>query len=118
MQGRNFTISESLFFGEGYIHEIPETVITIEELESCTLGVSLIGRIISYQEDVTLRDPALGTKAYNQPGADRIRWDAAWIKESEFLSNPKYKDTIFCFRGLIHSVTFFQVLVLSGQSAV
>ena len=24
----------------------------------------------------------------------------------------------FCFRGLIHSVTFFQVLVLSGQSAV
>jgi hypothetical protein len=33
MQGRNFTISESLFFGEGYIHEIPETVITIEELE-------------------------------------------------------------------------------------
>lgn len=80
---RDYLAASATFFAQGYTHQVLESSFTIEDMESVAYGIAVSTEVISESEDPTLRDPALNTRNFNEPGAHRLRYTARWCKETE-----------------------------------
>ena len=75
-----FTVGQSLFWARGYTHNVPAFTYTIAPTETCTIGIAIKDDVINEDEDAALRDPAVNTRNFNEPGAHRLRMTARWLK--------------------------------------
>lgn len=62
----------------GAVHDVPQAQFTIPVTGRVTLGVRLRSLAITEVDDASLRDPAVGTRNYQEPGAGRLVENAAW----------------------------------------
>lgn len=62
----------------GAVRGVPTGSFSIPISGEISIGVRLLEEVITSLEDPTLKDPATGTRAYDQPGAARLRAATAW----------------------------------------
>jgi hypothetical protein len=69
----------------GAVRAVPERSFTIPTVGLARIGVFLLSEEITEAQDSTLRDPALNTRNYNEPGAGRLRVTPTWGHDGEGL---------------------------------
>lgn len=73
----------SLIYLRGAVREVPARSFTIAATGLVRVGVYLLDEEITEVQDATLRDPAIGTRNYNEPGAGRLRITPTWGREGD-----------------------------------
>ena len=71
-----FTVERSVFYVSGFFVVSEQTSIIVGDgstTASAKLGYKITENIVTYQDDETLLDNALGSPNYAAPGADRLR---------------------------------------------
>lgn len=71
----------------GAVRSIPARNFTISVSGEVTIGIFLIETVVTSLEDGSLRDPAAGTRNYQEPGASRLKIDAKWGHSEENISS-------------------------------
>lgn len=62
----------------GAVREVPAATFTLPITGPVTIGIRLRKRVVTELDDPTLRDPAVGTRNYQEPGAGRLEETLAW----------------------------------------
>jgi hypothetical protein len=62
----------------GLVRDIPSATFTVPIVGTIAVGLRLRESIVTALEDVDLLDPATGTRAYNQEGAERLKVEVVW----------------------------------------
>lgn len=62
----------------GLVRGVLPATFTIPIVGEVAIGIRLVETVITSNEDVSLLDPATGTRNFNRPGADRLRVVASW----------------------------------------
>ncbi len=83
ISGANVTCPLSLIYLRGAVREVAARSFTIPITGLVRVGVYLLDEEITELQDATLRDPALNTRNYNEPGAGRLRVTATWGREGD-----------------------------------
>jgi hypothetical protein len=83
ISGSNVTCPLSLIYLRGAVREVAARSFTIPTTGLVRIGVYLLDEEITELQDATLRDPAVGTRNYNEPGAGRLRITATWGREGD-----------------------------------
>jgi len=73
----------SLIYLRGAVREVPARSFTISATGLVRIGVYLLDEEITEIQDPDLRDPAVGTRNYNEPGAGRLRVTPTWGREGD-----------------------------------
>jgi hypothetical protein len=74
------SITEGKLYALGMIHNVPAAVIEILGVGVEVIGVILTPQVLTYTEDPTLMDPAVGAENYGYAGADRLLYVATVVK--------------------------------------
>lgn len=77
------TCPASTIYIRGAMRSVPERTITIPLVGLVRIGVFLLDEEITEVEDASLRDPAINTRNYNEPGAGRLRVTPTWGREGD-----------------------------------
>jgi hypothetical protein len=80
----------SLIYLRGAVREVAAGTLTISTTGLVRIGVYLLDEEITELQDPDLRDPASGTRNYNEPGAGRLRVTATWGREGDGTSGVFY----------------------------
>jgi hypothetical protein len=83
ISGSSITCLLSLIYLRGAVREVPARTFTVPTTGLVRVGVYLLEEEITEVQDATLRDPATGTRNYNEPGAGRLRITATWGREGD-----------------------------------
>lgn len=83
ISGSNVSCPLSLIYLRGAVREVAARSFTISITGLVRIGVYLLDEEITELQDATLRDPALNTRNYNEPGAGRLRTTATWGREGD-----------------------------------
>lgn len=83
ISGTTITCPLSLIYLRGAVREVPARSFTIAATGLVRIGVYLLEEEITEVQDAALRDPAIGTRNYNEPGAGRLRVTPAWGREGD-----------------------------------
>ena len=91
------TCPESVIYAAGAMRTVPEASFVIPTVGQVAVGVYLVYAEITELEDPSLRDPATGTRNYQEPGAGRLMVTASWGhdgdgQEGDFYSVYKVVD--------------------------
>lgn len=62
----------------GLVQSVPQSTLTLPVTGTVVVGVYLKTDVVTELEDPALRDPAVGVRNYNGPGAARLRVSAVW----------------------------------------
>lgn len=62
----------------GAVRDIAARSFTIAVNTTVVIGVRLVETVVTELQDPTLRDPATGTRNYDEPGAGRLKIDTTW----------------------------------------
>ena len=81
--GSNVTCLLSLIYLRGAVREVAARTFTIPTTGLVRIGVYILDQEITEVQDATLRDPATGTRNYNEPGAGRLRVTPTWGREGD-----------------------------------
>jgi hypothetical protein len=71
-------LGDGAVYIQGAVREVADASFTISTSGLVQIGVRLVVAEITEQEDATLRDPAVGTRNYQEPGAGRKRVTTTW----------------------------------------
>lgn len=83
INGTTINCPLSLIYLRGAVREVPARSFTISATGLVRVGVYLLDEEITELQDATLRDPASGTRNYNEPGAGRLRVTPTWGREGD-----------------------------------
>lgn len=80
----NIFISAGRFYLKGDVENTTQTKLQIPFDTRVGVGIRYREYQVSYLDDLALRNPAVGTSTYQEPGADRIKneWQWGWVAES------------------------------------
>jgi hypothetical protein len=98
---KNIHISDSVILAKNWTHIIPETQLTITANGTEIIGIALKESEVTENEDESLRDPAVGTRNYKEPGAGRLKVDSRFCLEGDkkdgeqFFPIFTFKDGVF-----------------------
>ena len=84
------TCPPSRIYLKGAVRSVAERSFTIATSGIVQIGVFLLEEELTEEQDATLRDPAVGTRNYNEPGAGRLRQTPTWGRSNEALSGVFY----------------------------
>lgn len=105
MSGFEAQLAEAVVFARGYTLFVQQAVKTIPSVGSFTVGVAVTEEVITENEDPSLRDPAIGTRNYNEPGAARLKLTARWVLNTEVGPNDYYYATYSFQDGTLQGAT-------------
>ena len=71
-------MSEGRVYLAGAVRDVASSTFTIPTSGIVAIGVRLATSVVTELEDPTLREPAVGTRNYQEPGAGRIQETASW----------------------------------------
>ncbi len=74
----NVKIESGQVYLEGLIRDVHEGEFTIPNDKSVRIGVYYKEKTITSLEDASLRNPALGTRGYQEEGAARVQYQTTW----------------------------------------
>ena len=88
--GDTLHIKECQIYAKNFTHTIESSSIVIPQIGPAVVGVAIKETEVTEMEDPTLRDPAPGTRNFNEPGAGRLKVDSRWILESDKESDDYF----------------------------
>ncbi len=68
---------------QGEVRGIPPSSFTIPHVGTVAVGIRLIETLVTATQDPDLRDPAAGTRNYNEEGAERRKIHAQWAWDGD-----------------------------------
>lgn len=71
----------------GVMRGVSPAQLTVPTIGVVSIGVRLVESVVTALTDPTLRDPAAGTRAYDEEGADRLKIESVWAVGSGELTN-------------------------------
>lgn len=77
-EGGVVTCESGAIYLSGMVRGVPAATITIPTAGSVAIGIYLIEKTITEDDDPALLDPATGQRNYNEPGAARLQITPAW----------------------------------------
>lgn len=80
---KRVTVTSGRVYMNGMVLSLPESSVDITASGPEIIGVKLKETIITYTDDPSLRDPALGYENYNQPGCDRLKSEVEVVRVTE-----------------------------------
>ncbi|MFE1631039.1 DUF4815 domain-containing protein [Brevibacillus reuszeri] len=83
-------ISAARVYLDGIIHDLPETTIDITGTGEESIGLRVDSKAITYEDDPTLYDPAVGFSNFGMPGANRTVYDPKWTL-NDVEATPMYR---------------------------
>ena len=84
------TCPASRVYLKGAVRSLAERSFTIATSGIVRIGVFLLDEELTEAQDADLRDPAVGTRNYQEPGAGRLRVTPTWGHSGESLSGEFY----------------------------
>ncbi|PID66589.1 MAG: hypothetical protein CR975_02115 [Gammaproteobacteria bacterium] len=72
------SIEKASVYLDGDIHDVEPQTLTISVTDDVTVGVWLIENYLTELDDPSLRNPAVGTRGANEPGAWRTIYETQW----------------------------------------
>ena len=72
------TCESGAIYISGAVRGVPIATLTIPVTGEISIGIRLAESVVTSLEDPELLDPATGTRAYNERGADRLKIEAVW----------------------------------------
>jgi hypothetical protein len=72
------TCESGAIYISGAVRGVPVATLTIPVTGEISIGIRLAESVVTSLEDPELLDPATGTRAYNERGADRLKIEAVW----------------------------------------
>lgn len=78
VQGTTVTIEAGSLYLKGAVRAVPAATLTISDDQRFQVGVFLTESTVTELEDPALRDPAVGTRNYQEPGAARLQYTLTW----------------------------------------
>ena len=94
-------ISDSTILAKKWTHIIGETQLTIQGAGTEIIGIAIKETEVTEHQDESLRDPAVGSRNYKEPGAGRLKVDARFCLENDkqdgeqFFPIFTFKDGVF-----------------------
>lgn len=98
--GTNYTVGACVFWAQGYTFQVPAFNYTIGSTESTVMGIYLTTAVIDETQDPSLRDPAVNTRNFNQPGCCRLQIEPQWAKQANVPSNTDFYPLITYVDGV------------------
>lgn len=86
ISGNQARLGESVMWVNGYAVDVPEATLTISTVGLCSIGVAVLSVVKAEDDDGSLRDPAVNTRNYNEPGAARLQVTGRWALDSDVLA--------------------------------
>ncbi|WP_425974016.1 DUF4815 domain-containing protein [Tepidimonas sp. HKU78] len=86
------TLEAGRVYLRGAVREVPATTFTVPTTGRIAVGVRFTTRTVTELEDPTLREPAVGVRNYQEPGAGRLQETLAWGWEGAGTSDGKPGD--------------------------
>ena len=83
IHGGQMSITQCTVYAKGFTHQIGLTTLDIPQNGTTIVGLAIKETEITELQDPALRDPAIGTRNFNEPGAGRLKVDARWVLESD-----------------------------------
>lgn len=77
------TLNGGALYLRGMVRGIAPATFTVPTDRVLAIGVRLVETIVTELDDPTLRDPAVGTRNYQEPGAARLKVEAVWGWEGD-----------------------------------
>lgn len=77
------TLDAATVYVQGAMREVAQANFTIPTNGSVLIGVRMVETEITELEDPNLRDPATGTRNYNEPGAGRTKREFSWAYDTD-----------------------------------
>jgi hypothetical protein len=105
------TCPASRVYLRGAVREVPERDFTIPVEGVVQIGVFLLSEELTEDDDATLRDPAPGTRNYQEPGAGRLRVVPTWGHDGEGLDGE-----FFAVYLVVDGVLFTQTTANTDNS--
>jgi len=97
LEGGNIKIDKGKIYLEegktiykGYIVDIENTEIPLKEIGTQTIGIAIKEKILTELDDPELRNPAVGTKSYNEPGAYRLVITGRWTDSENIETDEQF----------------------------
>lgn len=90
ISGTTINCPLSLIYLRGAVREVSARTFTIPATGLARVGVYLLDAEITEVDDPDLRDPAVGTRNYTEPGAGRLRVTPTWGREGDGSSGVFY----------------------------
>lgn len=72
------TMNGGALYLRGVVRGVAPATFTIPVDRAVSIGIRLVESTVTEFEDPDLRDPAVGTRNYQEPGAARLKVDAVW----------------------------------------
>jgi hypothetical protein len=83
VSGTSITCPASRIYLRGAVREVPQRTFTIAVTGLVRVGVYLLEEEITEIQDPDLRNPAVNTRGYSEPGAGRLRVTPTWGTEGD-----------------------------------
>lgn len=83
ISGTTINCPLSLIYLRGAVRQVPARTFTIPATGLVRVGVYLLEEEITEVQDPDLRNPAVGTRGYTEPGAGRLRITPTWGREGD-----------------------------------
>ncbi len=77
------TLNSGALYLRGAVRGVAPASFTIPVDRAVAVGIRLVETTVTELEDPDLRDPAVGTRNYQEPGAARLRVDAVWAWDGD-----------------------------------
>jgi hypothetical protein len=90
IDGTTINCPASLIYLRGAVREVPTRSFTISTTGLVQVGVYLLDEEITELQDPDLRDPAIGTRNYTEPGAGRLRVTPSWGRDGDGSTGEFY----------------------------
>ena len=90
IDGTTINCPASLIYLRGAVREVPARTFTISTTGLVQVGVYLLDEEITELQDPDLRDPAIGTRNYTEPGAGRLRVTPSWGRDGDGSTGEFY----------------------------
>lgn len=81
------TLATGLIYLQGMVRSVPEETFTIPTTGRVAIGVRLSSRAVTELEDPALREPAVGVRNYQEPGAGRLEQTITWAWEGDGVND-------------------------------
>jgi len=86
------TLEAGRVYLRGAVREVPAATFTVPTTGRIAVGVRFTTRTVTELEDPNLREPAVGVRNYQEPGAGRLQETLAWGWEGAGTSDGKPGD--------------------------
>jgi hypothetical protein len=77
------TVEAGHVYLRGAVRSVSGATLEINENQRFNIGLYLKETTVTELEDPTLRDPAVGTRNYQEPGAARMQYSLTWAAQAE-----------------------------------